>query len=415
MIPDPELHHLLSLGQSIRRFDPLVRKPTWVDIMNHVSSKSNNPHFASMDLARDCASALALAANHGNPEAVKQLESGLYAEPELRDAYINLVKLSRPELVGEFMSAIRKIMPDDLVVDWEDIGETSARAGDKRRSNPDAHDQDDIHRYLHKPIESYPKHPKSMKRTVSAAQISDLRDFVYESNHPVDLIMTPTMINNSLFLGGMMAECTWATGLRPGEWRDAYLLVGDRKRQSTADGKIREKLEQMPAVSPDNPKGFRNHMNAAIEEVLSKGEIWLRVKSLKTKNRIAPIPDHRFLGVGNLPLSTRVTLFALLVGARSVGKDAWERLVRNAQRRIAAASKKILPEFNGRFSFLQLRNDFGDRGRAVLDPWVLAYVMGHSSLKSQSEYGRRGRSPKSGSRRPDMLIKAPGRKSGRTG
>ena len=219
--------------------------------------------------------------------------------------------------------------------------------------------------------------------------------------------MTPTMINNSLFLGGMMAECTWATGLRPGEWKDACLLVGARSRHMTADGRIREKLEQMPAVSPDDPNGFRNHMNAAIEDVLSQGEIWLRVKSLKTRNRIAPIPDHRFLGVGNLPISTRVTLFALIVAARSVGKDAWERLVRNAQRRIAAASRKVLPEFGGRFSFLQLRNDFADRGRAVLDPWKLAYLMGHSSLKCQAEYGRPGRSSKSGTRRPDMLIDAP--------
>lgn len=406
MIPNGELHHLLRMGQAIKEEESLVKKLSWLDILAHVTRKGGDPHYSAMQVARDCAASLALAENLGNVAIVQQLEREFYSHPEIRDDLIELISMSPPELVDDFKRGIRDIMPLNLVPTWDQ--ETGAGEGGEkgRRSRPGGPDQDDVHRYLRKPIDSY-KELKPLKIPVSAAQISDLRDYLYESSHPVDLIITPTKINNSLFLGGMLIECIWATGLRPGEWWEAGLFLDDPDKGIQADDRVRETLAQMPAVSPDDLEDFRKHMNAAIETVLSqKKGVWLRIKSLKTANRSINIPAHRLLGLAGLPMSTKVTIFALVIGTRSVTSGKWAQLCRNAQRRTANASRHVLPEFNGKFSFLQLRNDFADRNRAVLDKHELAYIMGHSSLKSQTRYGRRFRSSRSGTRRPDILVRA---------
>ena len=400
MIPDPELRHLLQLGQEIQSAGNLIRKPSWVDLMHHISTKADDPNYSAMQVARDCASVLQLAERVGSAATIQQFEREFYDHPDLRDAYIDLIRLSQPDLVRDFRQEVLAIQPQDLAIIWP-ANKMPGRPG--RRSHPGVPDQDDVHKYLHKPMATY----KPVKQPVSAAQISDLRDFLYETRHPLDLIITPSAIQNSLFLGGVLSECTWVTGLRPGEWREARILLGEPSEQTLADGRITATLAQMPAVSPDDPNAFRKHMNAAIEGVLSQPGVWLKVKSLKTRNRAAKIPEHRMLGLGNLPVSTRVTIFALIVAARSTDKKRWGDLCRNAQRRTANATKHILPEYGGKFSFLQLRNDFADRGRAVLDDYELAYMMGHSSLKSQKNYGRPGRSTRSGSRKPDMAIYVP--------
>ncbi len=404
MIPKPELQHLGKLGQEILKADNLTRKLFWTDIIHHIRNKGNNPNFSKMQIARDCTAALALADRVGSEETAMQFEREFYDHPDLRDGLVDLVRLSQPDLIKGFSQAVLAYLPPDLTIVWEenDSLSTNIQEGGKqyRRSQAGGPDQDDVHKYLHKPLATY----KPLKRPVSAAQISDLRDHLYETRHPLDLIITPSSINNSLFLGGVLSECTWATGLRPGEWRQSKILLGDPPDQLPADIRIRETLAGMSAVSPDSPNEFRKHMNAAIEGVLSQSSVWLKVKSLKSRNRSAKIPEHRFLGLGNLPVSTRVTIFALVVSAGSRDRKSWENLGRNAQRRTANATKRILPEFGGKFSFLQLRNDFADRGRAVLDDYELAYMMGHSSLKSQNRYGRPGRSSRSGSRKPDMAI-----------
>ena len=401
MIPQPELGQLRKLGREILMSGTLVRKISWTDIIQHIRTKSEDPNFSKMQVARDCTAALALADQVGSEATANQFEKEFYDDPDLRETYVDLIRLTQHQLIRGFTQAVRALLPPNLIIKWEDRAKTDLSS---EKTDPLVRpDQDDVHKYLHKPLVAY----KPLKKPVSAVQIRNLRDYLYEARHPLDLIITPCAIKNSLFLGGVLSECIWATGLRPGEWRQAKILLGDPPDQHLADTRIRQTLAGMEAVSPDSPNEFRRHMNAAIEGVLSQSSTWLKVKSLKTRNRVAQIPEHRLLGLGNLPVSIRVTMYALIVAAGSLDKKTWGKFGRNAQRRTAKASKQILPEFGGKFSFLQLRNDFADRGRAVLDPYELAYMMGHSSLKSQKGYGRPGRSSRSGSRKPDMVIYVP--------
>ncbi len=186
-----------------------------------------------------------------------------------------------------------------------------------------------------------------------------------------------------------MIESIRATGLRPSEWPCSRVLLGNPGDKLLVTTRLAERLKESPPPGDTLSKVFKLGLLGKMEEILTYPTIWLDTFSKKTTNRYNPLSERRLIGLVNLPLSTRVTIFILVSFARFYKDNTkkWETIRRKSCEQVSKFGRLVLPEIP-KVNYAQLRHDFSDRACTSMDRYEHAYVMGHSSLGTQHRYGR---------------------------
>ena len=389
MSDGPALCHTAKLIVAVLGQSGLARSVGWVDLQDFMQHRIQDRHLDRSELARDRQALLTLIARNGNSETIDLVERELYHQPGIRDILLTLLKSGQEGPIRTLHEFLENI--ETGPAEWPSVP-FPWLAPPPLKGHASQGDHDDVDKYLHRPSATYDfndTEKEQRKHPITAHQLAKLRDNLYGTNHPVDLFSVNRKRINQRLLGGIMIESIWATGLRPSEWPGSRVLLGNPGDKFLVTTRLAEKLKESPPPGDILSKTFKLGLLGKMEEVLTHPAIWLDTLSSKTTNRYNPVSERRLIGLVNLPLSTRVTIFILVSFARFYQDNTkkWDTIRRKSCEQVTKLGRLVLPEIP-KVNYAQLRHDFSDRARTSMDRHEHAYVMGHSSLGTQHQYGR---------------------------
>lgn len=234
---------------------------------------------------------------------------------------------------------------------------------------------------------------------VSAMDLRRLKDTLRCGGSPLDLVLPrqPGKVRHGSGYAGheiqviasLLAEGSWAVGLRPGEWFQSTARIEAPGLPEFNELLVTD-LKRNPPPPPVQRHNWREDVGERIDRILNENATWVYVLSLKSGwNRRHGIAIDRSVCISELPVSMQRNICLLLIALRRTKEDLRGGLIQAANLRITNAARRCLPQRSGNLSIQRMRHDFCDRCKAVLPAIEVAALMGHSSLQTQAKYGRR--------------------------
>lgn len=248
-------------------------------------------------------------------------------------------------------------------------------------------------------VEANEEVPKPEFESVTAIDLRRLKDTLRCGGSPLDLVLPrqPGKVRHRSGYAGheiqviasLLAEGSWAVGLRPGEWFQSTARI-DTPGLPEFNELLVADLKRSPPPPPVQRHKWREDVGERIDRILVENTAWVYVLSLKSGwNRRHGIAIDRSVCISGLPVSMQRNICLLLIALRRTGENQRGGLIQAANLRISNAASRCLPKRSGNLSIQRMRHDFCDRCKAVLPAIEVAALMGHSSLQTQAKYGRR--------------------------
>ncbi len=286
-----------------------------------------------------------------------RLESSLFSRPQAKQVLSSAMRQTGTAVGARLEALEREAGP-----------RPSAPAGAPARPDPG--------RTVHEPI--------------SEEDLSALTRHVMGGWDPLDVIFHDRVEQLTNVACGVLAEASWATGVRPAEWLGANLVV-------ERDGMLANVHEVYCAVLAADPPPeqsasrprFLAHARHLLTGILDSGQVWLKVTNAKNVwLKRHGLSETRSIGLSRCPSHLKLSVFCATALVRRVGPDAWLRWRKRINRRLRAAAALALPRRLQALTLYGFRHDFIDRCKAILGPAEVMALAGHSSVRSKVHYGR---------------------------
>ncbi len=189
---------------------------------------------------------------------------------------------------------------------------------------------------------------------------------------------------------GVIAEASWLTGVRPAEWPAAEMLVETPGGRVPVHKLYEEALLKSPPPQRDiNRPAFLAAARGLLARILESAPVWLQVNTVKSDwLRRYGLPPVRSIGLGRASTDEKISVWCATAMVRRIGAQRWPSWRRRINRRLQAATQKLLPGRSEALTLYSFRHDFIDRAKSTLPPAEVAALAGHSSERTKVHYGR---------------------------
>ena len=349
---------------------------SWEDLVIPVLDARRERLIDAGRASEELETLLALARSAGEAAALNALGERFYAAPLLRDGLRRLIAAPDPGLPGRVGKIIDRLeaVASRAPPPHDALAQLSEPAAGVRPSAAAA------------------RSGTGSFEPVTPADLRALRDHFRGGRDPVDLVFAENINPLTDLAASVVAEASWATGLRPCEWPEAKLVVEcGGPRAESVETLFDDALESSQPPPPSRRWDWLAHLRSLLLGQMQSGAAWLEVRTRKAGHaRRQGLPDTRRLGLGNQPDALQVAVFCTAdLAARLDRRGEWDAWQRRINRRLKSASQRLFPSRRRPITLYSFRHDFIDRAKgAGLCAEEIGALAGHSSRRSKAHYGR---------------------------